>query len=98
MRVYIIGDINTITRAETFKKFKETEQVLNDKGFVPLNPLKLYEIFPLGASDEYTEIALTMLKNCDGFCVIDCNTKKSRIEKMWAESLHLKEITLKRSN
>lgn len=64
VKVYISGPIEG---TEGYKeRFKRAEKKLQELGYAPVNPVKVFKRLPKGIErEEYLEVAITLLKMCD---------------------------------
>lgn len=73
MRVYISGKITGTTDYE--ERFLEAEKNLKEKGYVPVNPVKmsraLLDMVPDASYDNFMEMDFALLCICDGIYMID---------------------------
>lgn len=66
MKVYIVGDRN---RPEDFE---EAEQLLTQRGYAPINPVKVMQVLPGKITNaDFTIIAFEFIKICDAVYLLD---------------------------
>lgn len=90
MKVYISGKITGIEE-EASLLFKKTEEELNLKGFIAVNPM----VLPLGYPWEYyMKEGIKLLMDCDYIYMLPnwIDSKGSKIEHDLAKKLNLKII------
>lgn len=90
-KVYIAGAISNNPDYE--KDFREAEELLKDRGFVPLSPVK-----PLGFDyKQYIDMGLNELMHCDAICVLVSEYQSSgmMLEIKYAETAGLEIFYIK---
>lgn len=66
MKVYIVGDRN---RPEDFEA---AEQMLLQRGYAPVNPVKVMQVLPRKITNaDFTIIAFEFIKICDAVYLLD---------------------------
>ena len=66
MKVYIIGDKNNS------EEFTQAEQLLELKGYAPVNPVNVLQVLPEEITNaDFTIIAFEFIKICDAVYLID---------------------------
>lgn len=85
MKVFISGPI---TGTDDYKeRFAYAEELLEQTGCIPVNPVKATEHLPTNTSwEEYMNITLPLLKQCDGIYMLKDWRKSDGavIEYIWA--------------
>ncbi len=69
MRVYISGQI--IGDPDYNNRFCKAEEMLKDKGYEVVNPVKIGQCLPEIDREEYLKIDLTILSVCDAIFMLD---------------------------
>ena len=66
MKVYIVGD-----RSRT-EEFEKAEQLLEQRGHAPVNPVKVLQVLPRKITNaDFTIIAFEFIKICDAVYILD---------------------------
>ena len=66
MKVYIVGDRNKP------EEFEAAEQELSQRGYAPVNPVKVMEVLPGKITNaDFTIIAFEFIKICDAVYLLD---------------------------
>lgn len=95
--VYISGQITGLELKEAKANFDKAEALLLEKGYKPLNPMKV--IPPLSGKSwkEYILDDIVQLFNCDGIFLLDNwqDSKGARIEQFIAQEMGMVILTEK---
>jgi hypothetical protein len=96
MLVYISGKISGLDYKHALNNFNNAEKKLNEQGYNVINPMRAVPFDPDKEWIDYMELDLDLMVNCDAIFLMP-NWKDStgaRIEKRFAEVLHLTEVKL----
>lgn len=82
MKIYISGQITGLDSQEARAKFDEAERILIEKGYSPVNPMKLNVAIEGKTWEEYMLDDLRLLFDCDAIYLLDNwqASKGARIE------------------
>lgn len=95
--VYISGQITGLELKEAKANFDQAEALLLEKGFKPLNPMKVNPPLSGKRWKEYMLDDIVQLFNCDGIYLLDNwqASKGARIEQFIAQEMGMMILTEK---
>lgn len=95
--IYISGQITGLVLKEAKANFDQAEALLLEKGYKPLNPLKVNPPLSSKSWKEYMLEDIAQLFNCEGIFLLDNwqDSKGARIEQFIAQEMGMMILTEK---
>lgn len=93
MKIYISGAISGTS--DYTERFAEAERDLTERGFIVVNPVKIFSSLPEDTTwEQYMELSMVLLKMCGAICFLEGwkNSKGARLEYDKAVRLGLRKL------